>query len=109
MRIQKESVYNQNQPDIPVRDYLLGDSLKQVHWKASAKEQKLKTRTRTGEEKPGMILIFDTQRYDKQALQYLPLENQILETVLALSYFFARKNIPFFRPMESERLATTQY
>lgn len=95
VRIQKDSVYNQNQPDIPVRDYLTGDSLKQIHWKASAKEQKLKTRTRTGEEKTGMILLYDTQRYDKQALQYLPLENQILETVLALSYFFARKNIPF--------------
>lgn len=94
-RIQKESVYRQSQPDIPVRDYLAGDSLKQIHWKASAREQKLKTRTLTGEEKQGMVLFYDTHRYGDQALQYLPLENQILETVLALSFFFAGKNISF--------------
>lgn len=94
-RLQRESVFRRNQPDIPVRDYMSGDSLKQIHWKASAREQKLKTRTQTGEEKQGMILFYDTHRYGRQAIQYLPLENQILETVLALGFFFAGQNISF--------------
>lgn len=93
VRLQRESACRQNQPDIPVRDYTAGDSLKRIHWKASAREQKLKTRTQTGEEKPGMILFYDTRRYEMQPLQYLPLENQILEAVLALCFFFAGQNI----------------
>ena len=93
--LQKESQAEKKEPDIIVRDYAAGDSLKQIHWKASAREGKLKTRTMIGEEKQNISIIFDTKRYGKDIIQYLPLENKILETVLALGYFFAEKNMTF--------------
>lgn len=91
----RENQRLQTENDVVVRDYISGDAMKQIHWKASAKEQKLKTRNRTGEQQQGIMLFFDTKRYAKKQQEYLPVENQILETVLALGYFFAQQNISF--------------
>lgn len=92
--LQRESQKERTEPDIIVRDYIAGDAIKQIHWKASAREGKLKTRNLIGEEKQGITILFDTKRYDKEMLQYLPLENKMLESVLALGLFFAEKNMP---------------
>lgn len=92
--LQKESQTERTEPDIIVRDYMAGDAIKQIHWKASAKEGKLKTRNLIGEEKQGISILFDTKRYDKDIQMFLPLENKMLETVLALGLFFAEKNMP---------------
>lgn len=93
--LQKESVLMQTEPDVLVRDYMEKDDLKQIHWKLTAREQKLKVRTRTGEEKSRISILFDTGRYDQEMKEYLPLENKILEAVIALGIFFAEKSIPF--------------
>ena len=50
------------EPDVSVRDYIPGDALKQIHWKASAREQKLKVRSLTGEEKQGISILWDIGR-----------------------------------------------
>ncbi len=92
--LQRESQKERTEPDIIVRDYVAGDAVKQINWKASAREGKLKTRNLIGEEKQGISILFDTKRYDKEMLTYLPLENKILESVLALGLFFAEKNMP---------------
>lgn len=91
----QETPFMQTEPDAVVRDYTAGDALKLIHWKATAKEQKLKTRCLLGEEKQGIVFLYDTKRYSEDAFVYLPLENQILETILALGVFFAKKNTPF--------------
>lgn len=93
--LQREVYAMQTEPDVLVRDYMEKDSLRQVHWKTTAREQKLKVRTRIGEEKQGISILCDTKRYSKDSREYLPLENKILETVLALGIFFAEKNIRF--------------
>ena len=92
---QRTSLRERTEPDIVVRDYTTGDSLKQIHWKATAREQKLKVRNLTGEEKQGISLLWDTRRYSKEPKAYLPIEDKILETTLAISIFLAEKNIPF--------------
>ena len=92
---QRTSLRERTEPDIVVRDYTAGDSLKQIHWKATAREQKLKVRNLTGEEKQGISLLWDTRRYSKEPKDYLPIEDKILETALAISIFLAEKNIPF--------------
>ena len=92
---QRTSLRERTEPDIVVRDYATGDSLKQIHWKATAREQKLKVRNLTGEEKQGISLLWDTRRYSKEPKDYLPIEDKILETALAISIFLAEKNIPF--------------
>lgn len=90
-----ETPYGQKDLDVVVRDYIAGDALKQIHWKATAREQKLKTRNLLGEEKQGIAIVYDTKRYSKNMYDYLPLENQILETLLALGIYFAKKSTPF--------------
>ena len=92
---QRTSLRERTEPDIVVRDYVAGDSLKQIHWKATAREQQLKVRNLTGEEKQGISLLWDTRRYSKEPKDYLPIEDKILETALAISIFLAEKNIPF--------------
>lgn len=83
----------QTEPDVVTRDYIPGDALKYIHWKVSAKEQQLKTRNMQGERKQDIWLVYDTCRYDRDEYVYMPLENQILETVLALVAYLAEKNI----------------
>lgn len=86
---------NQTVPDVVTRDYIPGDPMKRIHWKASAREQKLKTRNMLGERKQEMMLVYDTKRYSNRENEYLPLENQILELVLALGVFFAERNVKY--------------
>lgn len=77
------------EPDILVRDYVEGDSLKQIHWKATARAQKLKVRIMTGKENQGISVFCDTRRYSGDMKEFLPLENKILEVFLAVGYYFA--------------------
>lgn len=77
------------EPDILVRDYVEGDSLKQIHWKATARQQKLKVRIMTGKENQGISVFCDTRHYSNDRNEFLPLENKILEVFLAVSCYFA--------------------
>ena len=81
-------------PDNEVREYRPGDSLKLIHWNASARERELKVRKLTGEEKQGVSILIDTERFDENMDKYLPSENKILETSIAISLYLAKKNIP---------------
>ena len=92
--LQRESLWDKKIPDAVVRDYAMGDSLKRVHWKATARTRELKVRNEIGEEKQDVTFLLDTQRYSENMEQYLPLESKILETLLALGLFFAKKNTP---------------
>lgn len=91
----RETVLNQTVPDVVTRDYVAGDALKRIHFKVSAREQKLKTRTMLGERKQEIMLLYDTKRHSEKEQEYIPAENQILELVLALGLFFAEKNITY--------------
>lgn len=81
--------------DVLVRDYVEGDPPKQIHWKLAAREDKLKTRLRTGEEKEGIGLFCDMRRREREREKFLPLENKMLEVLLALGFFFAGKDAGF--------------
>lgn len=93
--VRREALLERSEADVVVRDYIAGDAVKQIHWKATAREQKPMVRNRTGEEKQGISLLWDTRRYSKEQGQYLPLEDKILETAVALGLFLAEKQIPF--------------
>jgi len=93
--LQKESVQADSEPDVVVRDYVAGDALKQISWKATAREQNIKVRKRIGEEKQGIVLLCDTKRYSNEMKEYLPLENKMLEIMAALGIFLAEKNMTF--------------
>ncbi len=90
--LQKETFLQDIELDVQVRDYVQGDSLKRIHWKTSAKEQTLKVRNLIGEEKQGIGCVCDTKRISEQMKEYLPVENKILEILLALSFYFVKNN-----------------
>ncbi len=80
-------------PDIPVRDYTAGDDIRMINWKSTARFGKPLVRTMTGEETPSVKIVMDSCRYDEDAGGHLPLENKILETVLAVSYLLSGEGI----------------
>lgn len=94
MDLQREDMFSRTEPDVVVRDYVRGDSPKRIHWKAVAREQILKVRKDTGEEKDGVRMLFDTRRYSRKMREYIPLESRMLEVLLALGMFFARRSVP---------------
>jgi uncharacterized protein (DUF58 family) len=96
-----------NEMDLLVRDYQSGDSLKKLHWKATARSGEFKVRNEIGMLKQKVLLLADFERKAKKAEQYLPLENQILEQTIALLYYFVRQNIPLemvFSATDTEKL-----
>ncbi len=81
-------------PDYAVRAYEAGDSLRRINWKATAANGKLMTRELTGEEQESVTVLFDAGRYSEKPLEYLPVENHILELMLSLSQHFCLKGQP---------------
>lgn len=93
-KMQRQAQQRAAEPDVFTREYVSGDAIKQIHWKVTAREQKLMSRKLTGQERQGAALFFDTRRISNKDQIYLPVENRVLETVLALAYFLVGRNIP---------------
>ncbi|MCR5108750.1 MAG: DUF58 domain-containing protein [Lachnospiraceae bacterium] len=81
-----------SEPDILTREYIAGDPLKQINWKASARAMKLMTKKMAAPEKRGISVILDTGRYDTDPCNYLRFENKALEILLSLVFYLAEKN-----------------
>lgn len=89
-----DSPYRKSEIDIPVREYVPGDDIRLLHQNASAVMQKPMVRTLTGAEKNGIGIIMEPSRYSADPAVYLPAENRIIESVLALSLYFISRNTP---------------
>lgn len=89
----RESLQLRQQPDLVVRDYVPGDPMKQIHWKATAVSGELKVREKSGEEKQGVAVYMDTRRRSKWEEEYLPVENKVLELALALAFYWTRRHV----------------
>ncbi len=90
----KDSFMNPTDADITVREYIPGDDVRLIHHKASAVMQKLMVRERTGVEKTGIAIIMESGRYSDAPEDYLPLENRVIESALALALYYTKKTIP---------------
>lgn len=91
----KDNVQAQTEPDVLVRDYVVGDSIKHIAWKISAREQTLKVRQFVGEEKQGIVILGDTRRHSKDMKEYLPVESKILEVLSSLGMFLAENSVAY--------------
>lgn len=90
----RESHANRHEPDVLVRDYASGDDIRFMHWNATAASGKLMVRERIGEQQQGIAVILNPKRQNQGIEDYLPVENKMLETVLALTLYFCKANIP---------------
>ena len=102
-----ESRQRATEPDVLVRKYVQGDDIRQMHWKATASSGTLMVRNRIGEEQQGVLIIMSTCRFSKKPKEYLPTENKILETTLALTFYFVNKMIPVKTCYMDENLVET--
>lgn len=90
----KDSRHNASRADVTVRLYEPGDDIRRIHQKLSASSGQLMIRNMIGEEQEGIGILLSTHRLSDEMRVYLPVENKLLEVVLALSYYFVRKNMP---------------
>lgn len=90
----QENRLRKDVPDYGVRAYEAGDPLRRINWRATAANGKLMTRELIGEEQESVTVLFDAGRYSEKPLEYLPVENHILELVLSLSQHFCLKGQP---------------
>ena len=90
----RDQMVNMTERDVLVRQYVSGDPVKDINWKASARTGELLVRNRIGEEKQGVTIIMDSKRYSDKIAEYLPLENKIIEACIALTCYFEKHNIP---------------
>ena len=90
----RDSLQNRNEPDITVREYVPGDNPRLLHHKASAVMQKPMIRELKGGEKDGILIIMESERRYTEAEKYLPAENRIIESTLALALYYVSNNIP---------------
>ena len=91
---EKESATGQNEPDMTVREYVGTDDKRLINWKATAATQKLMVRRMTGRQKSGIGLIMNSGRCSSSPGIYLPVENKMLECVIALALYYCSKNVP---------------
>ena len=90
----KDARVNMTEPDVIAREYVPGDDKKRIHWRATAAMQKLMTRESIGLRQQGIGIVMNPQRISDKEEEYLPVENRLLETVIALVLFYAGQNIP---------------
>ena len=90
----RDSLADRTRPGITVREYVPGDSTKFIHHKASAVMQKPMVRELAGGEKNGVLIVMEADRIGRTTEEYLPSENRIIESVLALTLYYIRNNIP---------------
>ncbi len=83
-----DSLTDPSEPDVLVRDYIPGDDIRMINWKLTASTYNPTVRKQIGENTPTISIIMDSHRISKDPDEFLPLENKILETTIALSYFY---------------------
>ncbi len=81
--------------DIEVRKYDRGDSLRQVHWKNTARRGELMSRKFGEELRLGVELCMDlTQTGEKEMLARAELEDRIIESTISIAEYCLRTNTP---------------
>lgn len=79
--------------DIASREYVFGDEARLINWSQTARTGILMTRNQIGQDYQDVTILMDTFRKSKEPLEFIPVENKILETTLAIAYYLSRNYI----------------
>lgn len=90
----KDARINMTEPDVLSREYVPGDEVRRIHWRSTAAMGKLMTRESIGERQQGIGVIMSPNRISSHEEDYLPVENKMLEAVIALVLFYVGQNTP---------------
>ncbi|MCR4643987.1 MAG: DUF58 domain-containing protein [Oscillospiraceae bacterium] len=89
----RASERSKSELDVLSREYVPGDDRRLINWSQSARTGALMTRLMTGADQQEIAVITDTLRSGLEQPEFLPAENKILETALAVSYYFSCRSI----------------
>ena len=87
----RQSVVSDGYDYVGLRDYQMGDSMKSVHWKASARHESLLTRIRESQINPGVSVVVDLCTQWPTGEQLMCCYDAVIESALAVSSY-ARGN-----------------
>jgi len=79
--------------DFAVREYVPGDNVRDIHWKATAALGHPMVMKHIGPEEPSVVIVTDSHRHSDDERVFLPVENKILETLLALALYFVNESV----------------
>lgn len=88
------SNFAEDELDTEVRKYYPGDSIRRVHWKATARMRELISRKYQHIPKEQILIFMDLVKVKEDELKVIIIEDKIIESVLALSNYYARKKTP---------------
>lgn len=77
-----------------IRSYVYGDSMKQVHWKISAKRQELMIKERQSVSPSGTYIFLDLSRHTYDIETNTIIEDKLIECAVAIIYYCLRHNRP---------------
>lgn len=89
----RNSERNKSELDVLSREYVAGDDRRLINWSQYARTNTLMTRNQIGTDHREIAIIMGTYRYSTSQHVFIPTENKMLETALAVSYYFSRNNI----------------
>lgn len=94
----KRTVTNRNskevEMDTELRNYAYGDSLRRIHWKASAKQQSLLTRKMTQNPRQEMNLYLDLYKLNEKEMDKIIIEDKMIEAELSIVKYSQKNGIP---------------
>lgn len=80
--------------DTEIRKYCSGDSRKRVHWKASARMHELISRKYQHISKAKIVVFMDLMKIEREELKVVVAEDNIIESVLAITNYYAIRRTP---------------
>lgn len=91
---QQYSNSTEEELDTEIRKYILGDSRKRIHWKASAKHRELLSRKYHQKPKADILLFMDLTRIKEDDISVVITEDKIIESILAIANYYSLRRIP---------------
>lgn len=99
------STEDQTEPFSTVRAYRRGDSRKLIHWKATARQQKLLTRQFEQATEPGLLLAIDLNRPLWQHEAGLQAIDALCETATAVIHYLLRQGWHLYLASNDEQVS----
>ena len=108
----KRTVTNRNsnevEMDTELRNYVYGDSLRRIHWKASAKQQSLQTRKMTQNPRQEMNLYLDLYKLDEKEMDKIIIEDKMIEAELSITKYSQMQGVPMNVYYEQDGMKITR-
>ena len=85
--------HEESYPDVELRKYITGDSIRAVNWKASARGRELITRKYVDETNPAVLLLADFSSTGFNGEDKVIIEDKLIEANLGIVDYLYRKNV----------------